>query len=120
MASSDDESRRKVGTELFRAYPDLNAPQKKCCLCLQVTKPQISIAAAAELVTDLWGGEVVGIAQLDSYDDQNFCVNMRASLVAGSAAVRHTLKVHNGVDSANLPFIEGQNAMMARLAEKCR
>jgi hypothetical protein len=88
--------------------------------CLQVTKPAISIAAAAELVTSLWGGEVVGIAQLDSYDDQNFCVTMRASLVAGSTALRYALKVHNGVDSANLPFIEGQNAMMARVAEKCR
>jgi hypothetical protein len=88
---------------------------------LQVTKPAISIAAAAELVTSLWGGEVAGIAQLDSYDDQNFCVNMRASLIAGSStALRYTLKIHNGVDSANLPFIEGQNAMMARLAEKCR
>lgn len=92
-------------------------------------KPVVDAAAATELAARLYGLDVVGgtIKELDSYDDRNFYFRARVppsdtddakgddANSDGAGAFHFVLKVHNGVESLALPFIEAQNQAMERV-----
>lgn len=65
-------------------------------------------ADAALLCSSLFGVVANEISELDSYDDKNF-------IVTAADNKKYVLKVHNGVDSLNLPFIQAQNDVMLYL-----
>jgi len=85
-------------------------------------KPIVDAAAATELAAQLYGLEVVAgtIKELDSYDDRNFYFRARTTAESaaadansdGEGALHYVLKIHNGVESQALPFIEAQNQAM--------
>ena len=88
-------------------------------------KPVVDAAAATELAARLYGLEVVTgtLKELDSYDDRNFYFRAKggASNNAndanndGAGTFHFVIKVHNGVESQALPFIEAQNMAMERV-----
>lgn len=90
-------------------------------------KPIVTVEDAAGLAQRLFGLDPVpgSVEDLDSYDDRNFRLSARggeALLVpadaneASPAGVAHyVLKVHNGVESMDLGFIDAQNLAMLRV-----
>ena len=89
-------------------------------------KPIVDVAAATAIIAELYGLTVVPstLKELDSYDDRNFWFRAPAGKLdleagdcnsAGSGAYHFVLKVHNGVESQQLPFIEAQNLAMERI-----
>eukprot|EP00048_Salpingoeca_helianthica_P019023 m.243934 g.243934 ORF g.243934 m.243934 type:complete len:361 (+) comp28921_c0_seq1:35-1117(+) len=57
------------------------------------------------LCKELFGVEGSRARVLNSYDDHNF-------LVETSNGSKFTLKIHNGADSVNIPFLQAQNHMI--------
>jgi Ser/Thr protein kinase RdoA (MazF antagonist) len=77
-------------------------------------KPVVSNEAALRLLQSSWqvpSAAVTKLTRLDSYDDVNFAVTT-------SRGERFTLKIHNGVESSNRPFLEAQNQIMTHLFGK--
>jgi len=77
-------------------------------------KPVVDAAEVEALIHEHWGLELAAPPkELVSYDDVNFL----CTVSAGSQQRNFTLKVHNGVESRNLPVIEAQNAIMVHLSD---
>ena len=84
---------------------------------------KISPDRAAEIAHSLFGLNVEreSVRELDSYDDRNFYV--RGTFNGGAEQEEQrprafTLKIHNGVESADRGILEAQNGIMAHLHGK--
>ena len=84
------------------------------------------VADAAAICREAFGLDPVHVKELDSYDDRNYIVTCatgtglvteREDGSAREGEQRFVLKIHNGVDSGNLAFLQGQNRLLAHLAE---
>mmetsp|Transcript_4878 Transcript_4878/g.6612 ORF Transcript_4878/g.6612 Transcript_4878/m.6612 type:complete len:369 (-) Transcript_4878:48-1154(-) len=82
----------------------------------KVEKPQVFVSVAIEILKAMYGFTAFedSIKELNSYDDRNFLVSIKGH--AGESPSKYILKVHNGVDSQNVAFIEAQNAALQHLA----
>ncbi|XP_034239878.1 hydroxylysine kinase [Thrips palmi] len=84
-------------------------------------KPIVDAALALELASRLYGFAGGAITEMVGYDDKNFW--LRPSDVTDNPNVKsvapdgYTLKVTNSLDSRNQDFIDGQNRLLAFLAE---
>merc|ERR1712065_69503 len=79
-------------------------------------KPRISTQEAEALIRILVGipsTTEVTLGQLDSYDDQNFKVDIQST-----PPVRYVLKIHNGVESlpGKIKLLHAQNSILLHLA----
>lgn len=79
-------------------------------------KPRISTQEAEALIRILVGipsTTDVTLGQLDSYDDQNFKVDIQST-----PPVRYVLKIHNGVESlpGKIKLLHAQNSILLHLA----
>ncbi|KAG5181071.1 kinase-like domain-containing protein [Tribonema minus] len=85
-------------------------------------KPAVDPGEARRVLLELYGLEAKEVSPLDSYDDNNFKVVVGHTSEDATAmhTTVYTLKIHNGVESSNLAFIEAQNAMLAHLKAKCK
>eukprot|EP00752_Nemacystus_decipiens_P014891 g13256.t1 len=75
------------------------------------SRPNVSEEAAAEVVTRLFGKEVISATRLDSYDDANFRIG-----VAGGETF--TLKIHNAWDSQNASLIVALNHVVMFVSDR--
>ena len=76
-------------------------------------KPQADLEEACRVARELFNlTEATSAKQLESYDDKNFCLRGR---LRGGEPAQYTLKLHNGVESVNVPAMEAQNAIMLHL-----
>jgi hydroxylysine kinase len=75
----------------------------------KLQKPTTTLTEAAALARSLYALDVgPGLKPLDSYDDRNFYVPTTTQGI-------FLLKIHNGVESANVAVLEAQNAVMCHL-----
>lgn len=72
-------------------------------------KPTLSADEVPALAKRLFGVTVATTVEIDSYDDRNF----RVDCDSGECFI---FKVHNGVESLNLSFVEAQIGALAHLA----
>ena len=81
-------------------------------------KPTTTPREAAAMADTLFGLRRVSaddLQPLDSYDDRNFFVPAAVGGQDGFNRPPYLLKVHNGVESANRPILDAQNAIMRHL-----
>lgn len=76
----------------------------------KLEKPAASCDDAVRLARELYGLECdpASVKQLDSYDDNNF-------FLRDGRGAEFVLKLHNGVETNNLPLIQAQDTAMARV-----
>lgn len=80
-------------------------------------KPEFTIAEAKELLDEIFGLKCLQIIELNGYDDKNYKVDV-AEVESGCI-----LKIMNSLDSKNLAFVEGCNALLQFLGtyiQSCR
>jgi hypothetical protein len=94
---------------LTRIYPPL---KMELASALEIGRKQKKpvVDNPAALCSELFGIDALHIKELDSYDDRNF-------LIETPAREKFVLKVHNGIDTENLPFLQAQNELIRLLDE---
>eukprot|EP00929_Paragymnodinium_shiwhaense_P122539 TRINITY_DN95382_c0_g1_i1.p1 TRINITY_DN95382_c0_g1~~TRINITY_DN95382_c0_g1_i1.p1 ORF type:complete len:377 (+),score=83.56 TRINITY_DN95382_c0_g1_i1:78-1208(+) len=74
----------------------------------KVERPSVDEDTVKKLLLDHFGVSVEKLRELDSYDDQNFCVTSTEGL-------KYVFKVHNGVESAATEFLDALTAIFDEL-----
>lgn len=78
-------------------------------------KPTTTPTQAAQLAASIYNiNSTTPPKSLDSYDDRNFYISPSTN----NTNLPYLFKVHNGVESDNLPILQAQNAMMKYLTSK--
>lgn len=84
-------------------------------------KPDFSLSEAEEVLFEIFGLKSLSVEQLNGYDDKNYKVvvderweNRNLERVCKEGYV---LKIMNSLDSGNLEFVDGCNALLKFLGE---
>lgn len=75
-------------------------------------KPDFGTEDAKEVLKEIFGFECLKVVELNGYDDRNYLVEVEG--VCGDGFV---LKIMNSLDSKNLRFVEGCNALLQFLGK---
>lgn len=84
-------------------------------------KPVVSEEQARNIIRDSYGLVVGGVFELNGYDDINYKVAVDDVVdnehIENICEFGYVLKVTNSLDSKNVAFVEGQNALMLYLGK---